>query len=105
MLELTKENFDDEITNYPGVAMVDFWSPKCEPCMALLPDVEALAEKYGDKIKFAKVNAIANRRLAISQKVLGLPAIVFYKNGQREAEIVGDAVTAEAIEEMIGSFI
>jgi len=101
MIELTKENFEEEITNYSGLAMVDFWSPKCEPCMALLPDVEALAAKYDGKLKFAKLNAIANRRLAIGQKVLGLPTIVFYKGGERIAEITGDAVTPEAVESQI----
>jgi thioredoxin 1 len=105
MIELTRENFEAEITGGSGLAMVDFWSPKCEPCMALLPDVEALAVKYGGKLKFAKVNAIANRRLAISQKVLGLPTILFYREGQRVAELTGDDVTPEAIESQILSLL
>lgn len=40
MIELTKENYEAEVKT-DGVVFVDFWSPKCGPCMALLPEVEA----------------------------------------------------------------
>ena len=83
MLELTKENFDAEVTESTGVVFIDFWSPKCEKCLELLPEVEALAEKNADKAKFCKLDAAGNRRLSIAQKVMGLPAFVFYVNGER----------------------
>ena len=100
MLELNKENFEAEVLQAPGITMVDFWSPKCEPCQALMPEVTALAEKYDGKIKFCKVNAIENRRLALSQKVLGLPVIAFYKGGEKIKELTGE-VTGDKVEEAI----
>lgn len=45
MIELNKDNFDTEVLQAKGVVFVDFWSPKCESCMALMPDVEAFVEK------------------------------------------------------------
>ena len=50
MLELNKENFEQEVLEAEGYVFVDFWSQGCEPCKALMPDVHKLAETYGDKI-------------------------------------------------------
>ena len=83
MLELNKENFDAEVLEAEGLVFVDFWSPKCEPCMALLPEVEAFAQKNASRAKFCKLDTAGNRRLAIAQKVMGLPTLVFYKNGEK----------------------
>lgn len=83
MVELTKENFDAEVLQAEGLVFVDFWSPKCEPCMALLPEVHAFAEKNEGRAKFCKLDTAGNKRLAISQKVMGIPTFVFYKGGEK----------------------
>ena len=83
MIELTKENFEQEVTEAKGVVFIDFWSPKCEQCLELLPEIEAFAERNADKAKFCKLDAAGNRRLSIAQKVMGLPAFVFYLDGER----------------------
>nr|WP_232294253.1 thioredoxin family protein [Syntrophaceticus schinkii] len=51
-----------------------------------MPEVEELAAKYEGKAKFCKLDTGGNRRLAISQKVMGLPTIAFYKDGEKVAE-------------------
>lgn len=101
MIQVDKMNFEEEVLQAEGPVLVDFWSPNCEPCMALLPDIEALEKKHGDRIKFCKLNVIGNRRLAISQKVLGLPTICLYKDGEKAAELTGEDVSATSIETMI----
>ena len=83
MIELTKDNFDAEVINADGLIFVDFWSEKCEPCMAIMPEVVAFAEKNAGKAKFCKLNTAGNRRLAIAQKVMGIPTFVFYKGGEK----------------------
>ena len=90
MVELNKEIYDAEVLEHKGPVLVDFWSPKCDPCMALLPVVEAMAEEYAGKVKFCKVNALENRRLCIAQKVMGLPTLLFIKDGEKKAELTGD---------------
>ncbi|MDD2555849.1 MAG: thioredoxin domain-containing protein [Syntrophaceticus sp.] len=90
MLELDKKNFEEEVLKAEGLVMVDFWSPKCEPCKALMPHVAELAENYQEKAKFCKLDTASNRRLSISQKVMGLPTIAFYKNGEKIAELTKD---------------
>jgi thioredoxin 1 len=83
MIELNKENFDAEVLQAEGLVFVDFWSEKCGPCMALLPEVEKFAKANAGKAKFCKLDTMGNKRLAIAQKVLGLPTLVFYKNGEK----------------------
>ena len=70
-----------------------------------MPKVEALSEKYGDKIKFTKINTTKARRLAISEKVLGLPVIAIYKDGVKVEEVVKDDATEENIEAMIKKYL
>ena len=102
MIELNKDNFDQEVIEAEGPVLVDFWGTKCEPCKALMPDVERLAEEYKDKIKFCKLNTSENRRLAISQRVMGLPTFIVYKDGEKVKEISGEEqCTPEAIENLI----
>lgn len=93
MVEVHKENFDAEVLNADGVVFVDFWSPKCEPCMAILPEVEAFAEKNEGRAKFCKLDTSAgNKRLAIAQKVMGQPTFVFYKDGEKAFTFDKDAI-------------
>ena len=47
MIEVNKDNFEAEVLQASGPVLVDFWSEKCEPCMALLPEMEALEDKLG----------------------------------------------------------
>jgi thioredoxin 1 len=105
MLELGKENFEEEVLNSEGIVLVDFWSENCDLCLDLMPEVEELAEEYGDQVKFTKLDIQGNRRLAIGQKVLGLPSIVLYEDGEKVEHLSGDEVEAEdikaAIEERI----
>lgn len=90
MLEFNKDNFQAEVLEAQGLILVDYWSPKCEPCMELMPQVVELSEAYAGKIKFGKVNIVDNRRLAIGQKVLGLPTIIMYKDGEKVWELTKD---------------
>lgn len=105
MLEVNKDNFEAEVLGASGLVVVDFWSPNCEKCMALLPDMEALEGKYKDKVKFAKLNIQGNRRLALSLGVRGLPAMGFFKGGQKVALLTPDEVSPAAVEEKINELL
>lgn len=105
MIEVHKDNFEAEVLQAEGLVLVDWWGPKCENCLAVMPDVEALAEQYGDRLKFTKLNTTGNRRLAIAQKVLGLPVIGFYRDGEKIDELAKDDVNKENIEAKILSLL
>lgn len=99
MVELTKENFDTEVlTPDAGVVFVDFWSPKCAPCLALMPEVEAFSERNAGRAKFCKLDTAGNKRLSIAQKVLGIPAFAFYKNGEKVFVFDKDAIEMDAVQ-------
>lgn len=100
MIEINNDNFDQEVLQSDKPVLIDFWGPRCSPCLALIPKVEELAKKYEGKVKFCKIDTNANRRLAISQKVMGLPTVILYKNGEKVEELVRD-VTVDDIERMI----
>lgn len=72
MIELNKDNFDMETST--GLVIVDFWGESCGRCMELMPGVHELEKVYGDRVKFCSLNIAGQRRLAMAQKVMGLPS-------------------------------
>lgn len=104
MLELDKTTFEAEVLQAEGYVLVDFFGDGCVPCAALMPHIHAMAETYGDKIKFASLNTTKARRLAIGQKVMGLPTVIIYKDGEKVEELVKDDATKEAVEEMVKKY-
>ena len=104
MIEVTKLTFEDEVLKADGTVFVDFYGDGCVPCAALMPTVHGYADKYGDKIKFCALNTTKARRLAIGQKVLGLPVMAVYKDGEKVEECVKENATPENIEKMIQKY-
>ena len=105
MLELDKNTFETEVLQAEGKVLVDYYGDGCVPCAALMPHVHGFAEVYGDKIKFCALNTTKARRLAISQKILGLPVIAIYKNGEMIDSRVKEEATPESVEEMIKKYV
>ncbi|MBQ6385022.1 MAG: thioredoxin [Lachnospiraceae bacterium] len=105
MLEVDKKTFEPEVLQAEGTVFVDFFGDGCVPCQALMPFVHGLADKYGDKLKFCQLNTTKARRLAISQKILGLPVMAIYQNGEKVEELVKDDATEENIEKMVLKYV
>ena len=105
MLDLDKTNFEAEVLKAEGYVFVDFYGDGCVPCQALMPKVHEFADTYGDKLKFTSLNTTKARRLAIAQKVLGLPVMAIYKDGEKVEELVKDDCTPETIDAMIKKYI
>ena len=104
MTDLTKENFEEEVLKAEGYILVDFYGDGCVPCAALMPHIHGFEEVYGSTIKFCSLNTTKARRLAISQKVLGLPVIAIYKDGLMIASRVKEDATPDSCEEMIKKY-
>lgn len=103
--ELNADIFEKEVVQSEVPVLVDFWGPQCAPCLALLPRVEGLSGKYGDKLKITKVDASKNRRLCLNLKVFGLPTFLFYKNGKEMERLSGNSLGIEEIEEAVKKII
>ena len=99
MIEATVEIFDELV--HEGEVLVDIWGPQCQPCLALMPAVEALERTYGDRVRFVKVNAPDNRKVCRDLRVAGLPAYLTMRDGVEVARLTSNATTPEQIEQAI----
>jgi thioredoxin 1 len=98
MIELTKENCDAEVKEEKTLpVVVDFWGPKCVPCMGLMPHYTEMAKEFEGKAKFTKVDCSKNRRVAMKFRVMGLPTFLFFNNGEEVARLSKEECTAESI--------
>jgi len=89
LLHFTDDTFQDEVLNYQGVALVDFWAPWCGPCMALGPVIEEIAKEYEGKAKIGKVNVDEEREVAQKYMVMSIPTVLVIKNGEVVNTLVG----------------
>lgn len=89
IVEATTATWDKEIIQVQGLVMVDFWAVWCGPCRMIAPTVEELAKEYIGKVKVAKLNTDDNPDVASRYKIMGIPTIIFFKDGQKVDQIVG----------------
>lgn len=87
-VDITKENFDEEVIAFEGKVLVDFWAEWCGPCMMLSPIVDEIAEEYDD-IKVCKVNCDEARDLALEYNVMAIPCVIYFENGEEKNRSVG----------------
>lgn len=101
---VTTETFEKEVvaTSQERPVLVDFWGPRCGPCLKMMPWVERYAEEQADALAVVKVNAEENRRLTVRSRVMGLPTFVLYREGQEVARLSGDACTPGSVTDMVG---
>ncbi|HLB39817.1 MAG TPA: thioredoxin family protein [Actinomycetota bacterium] len=99
MIEATIETFTQ--LSQDGAVLVDIWGPQCQPCLALMPAVEALAETYGDRVRFLTVNAPENRKVCRDLRVAGLPAYLTMRDGVEVERLTSNGTTPEQIEQAI----
>jgi thioredoxin 1 len=104
-IEVNSDTFEKEVVQSDKPVLVDFWGPQCGPCLALMPAVEGLADKYAEKLKLVKIDASKNRRFCLSVKVLGLPTYLLYKNSKEVERLTGGNLTINDIEESVKKII
>ena len=98
ILQVTDENFEQEILKSNIPAMVDFWAEWCGPCKMVGPVVEELAKEYEGKVKIGKMNVDENRQTPAKFGIRAIPTLILFKDGQVAQTIVG-AQPKSAIEE------
>lgn len=104
-IDLNRDNFETEVSQAKETLVIDFWGPRCQPCLALTPTVEKFEQEYAGKIKVAKVNAEQNRMLCAKLRVLGLPSFLFYQNGVEVKRLSGQTLTGKEIKEAIEALV
>ena len=89
--KVTDENFEQEVLKANKPTLVDFWAEWCGPCKAISPIFEELSEKYGEKIKFMKINVDNNSEVASKYKVMAIPTLIIFDKSEIIETIVGAA--------------
>jgi thioredoxin 1 len=84
---LNKENFEETIKS--GVTLVDFWAEWCGPCQMMLPILDQFSESMGDKMTVAKVNVDEAPEVAGQFRVMSIPTLIVFKDGEPVETMVG----------------
>jgi thioredoxin 1 len=89
-LEVTDSDFELQIEQHKGLAVVDFWATWCAPCRMIAPHLEALAVEYQGKAKVVKLDVDTNIKTSTKFNVRSIPAILFFKDGKLIDQVIGN---------------
>lgn len=101
-IDLTDDNFENEVLKSDLPVLVDFWAPWCQPCLMLAPILDELAEDFDGRLKICKVNIEVeeNRGLASKYGIQSIPNMKLFKNGELTGEFIGMKRKADLKEEL-----
>jgi thioredoxin 1 len=68
---------------------VDFWAEWCGPCQKIAPVIEELADQFEGQLRVAKLDVDANPKTAMRFKVMSIPTVILFKDGQPVGTIIG----------------
>ena len=86
--KLNNQNFDNEVLNNNGIALIDFYADWCGPCKMVSPIVDEIANERTD-ITVGKINVDESNALAIKYGVVSIPTLIVFKDGKEQTRIVG----------------
>ncbi|MFK7792327.1 MAG: thioredoxin [Devosiaceae bacterium] len=86
---VTDATFESEVLQSDVPVIVDFWAEWCGPCKMIAPHLEAIAEEMGDKVKIVKMDVDSNAQVPQSLRIMSMPTLVAFKDGQPVAQKVG----------------
>ena len=98
VINVTEENFEDEVIKSERAVIVDFYADWCGPCKMMSPIVDEISEELKDTVKVGKVNTDENMDLAEKYGIMSIPTIIIFKNGEVVQTFNGVTEKAKIIE-------
>ncbi len=89
VIDISDQNFEDEVLRSTLPVMVDLWAPWCGPCRMIAPVVEKLAERYDQRFKFCRLNVDENPKTASKYRIMSIPTLMFFKDGKVVDTVIG----------------
>jgi thioredoxin 1 len=90
-LKVDSQSWDQEVLKGKDLVMVDFWAVWCGPCRIVAPVVDELAQEYEGRVRVLKLNTDENPDVASRYQIMGIPTLLFFKDGKPVDKIVGAA--------------
>ena len=97
VIEITDENFEEEVLQADLPVLVDLWAEWCGPCRMVAPIIEGLAEEYAGQIKVGKLDVDGNPMTPARYGVQGIPTVFLFKGGEEAGRIVGARPRAQFV--------
>ena len=104
VIDVSDQNFDNEVIKSTLPVLVDLWAPWCSPCRMVAPVIEKLAEKYSGKVKFCRLNVDDNSQTAAKYGVMSIPTLMFFKDGKAVDTVIG-AVPEQTLQPKIDALL
>jgi thioredoxin 1 len=88
-VEVSDDTFENEVLGSEVPVLVDYWAPWCGPCRMAAPVLEKLADEYEGRLKVCKMNVDENREVASGYRIMSIPTMQLFKNGDLVDQITG----------------